>query len=126
MRASSGAASSRVSTLMMPPLTEDTAAMPSARPASPLSAMGYPSNAVATAGGAPGALISTAVMEPPNVPAQYNADNSAIAGTGSKYRENGSSSATPMDDDRPGSAPMITPATVPATIRAQHDRVGEQ
>ena len=29
-----------------------------------------PSNAVATAGGAPGALIRIAVIEPPNVPAQ--------------------------------------------------------
>jgi hypothetical protein len=54
----------------MPPATELTAAMPSARPASPFWARGKPSSAVATAGGAPGVLMRIAVIDPPKVPAQ--------------------------------------------------------
>ena len=51
-------------------MTLETAARPSARPASPFWAIGKPSSAVAAAGGAPGALMRIAVIEPPNVPAQ--------------------------------------------------------
>ena len=65
-----GAANIKIIKLKIPPKTLDTAAKPSALPGSPFFAIGYPSRAVATAGGAPGALINIAVMEPPKVPAQ--------------------------------------------------------
>ena len=68
--ASRGAAKIRMISEKMPPITLDTAAMPRARPASPFCAMGNPSSAVAAAGGAPGALMMIAVIDPPKVPAQ--------------------------------------------------------
>ena len=68
----------------IPPTTLDTAAIPKALPASPFCAIGNPSNAVAAAGGAPGALINIAVIEPPKVPPQYKAAIAAIAWLGSK------------------------------------------
>ena len=68
--ANKGVAAIKITKLNIPPNTLDTAARPKACPGSPFLAMGYPSNAVATAGGAPGALINIAVIDPPNVPAQ--------------------------------------------------------
>jgi len=69
-RASVGAAINRITSPIRPPTTLEKVAMPRARPASPRLAIGYPSSAVAAAGGAPGALIRIAVIEPPKVPAQ--------------------------------------------------------
>ena len=69
---------------IIPPTTLDTAAIPKALPACPFCANGNPSNAVAAAGGAPGALINIAVIDPPKVPPQYKAAIEAIATLGSK------------------------------------------
>lgn len=49
----------------MPPMEEQTSEMPSARPASPRIAMGYPSRAVAALDGVPGILNRIAVTPPP-------------------------------------------------------------
>ena len=69
----------------IPPTTLDTAAIPKALTSlAPFCAIGKPSNAVAAAGGAPGALINIAVIEPPKVPPQYKAAIAAIAWLGSK------------------------------------------
>ena len=68
--ANKGVAAIKITKLKIPPNTLATAASPKALPGSPFLAIGYPSNAVATAGGAPGALINMAVIDPPNVPAQ--------------------------------------------------------
>ena len=50
-----------------PPIVLDTTATPSARPASPFCAKGYPSNVVAAEAEVPGVLIKIAVIEPANV-----------------------------------------------------------
>ena len=72
---------------------------------------------MATAGGAPGALIKIAVIEPPNVPAQYRAANIAIAGIGSSCNVNGVKSAIAIGELNPGSAPTSTPIRTPSEIR---------
>ena len=40
---------------------------------------------------------------------------------GSMAKVNGKSSATPLTADRPGSAPMISPATVPTKTTSRWD-----
>src|SRR3546814_19766631 len=71
--ANRGAARIKMTRLKSPPITLDTAAMPRARPASPRCALGYPSQEVAPAGGAPGVLINMVGIGPPTVPAQSSA-----------------------------------------------------
>ena len=79
----------------------------------------YPSKAVATAGGAPGALINIAVMEPPKVPAQYRAAIIEIDATGSKLIVNGISKAMAIGELSPGKAPTSTPIKTPPKIKAK-------
>ena len=112
-----GAANIKIIKLKIPPKTLDTAAKPRALPGSPFFAMGYPSRAVATAGGAPGALMSIAVIDPPNVPAQYRAAIIAIAATGSNVMVNGINNAIAMGELNPGRAPTNTPINTPPKIR---------
>src|SRR3546814_16810394 len=77
--ANRGAARIKMTRLKRQPITLDTAAMPRARPASPRCAIGYPSKAVATAGGAPGVLNHMAVIDPPQVTAPKTAATNKIA-----------------------------------------------
>ena len=51
---------------MVPPAKELYAAMASALPALPCCAMGYPSKAVATVPGTPGAFSNIEDVDPPN------------------------------------------------------------
>jgi hypothetical protein len=60
--------------------------------------------------------MSIAVIEPPNVPAQYRAAIIDIATTGSRPRVNGKSSATAMVELSPGSAPIMTPISTERKI----------
>ncbi|OPZ49938.1 MAG: hypothetical protein BWY92_01184 [Firmicutes bacterium ADurb.BinA052] len=57
----------RISTMIptAPPTKDATSDTPSASPALPFLASGYPSNAVTTADGVPGVFMVTAVIEPP-------------------------------------------------------------
>ena len=50
---------------IIPPMNEPMPAMPSAVPARPCWAMGYPSMQVMTEAASPGVLISTEVIVPP-------------------------------------------------------------
>ena len=102
-----------------PPTTLDTAAIPNAFPACPFWAIGKPSNAVAAAGGAPGALMSIAVIDPPNVPPQYKAAIAAIAWLGSRYIVKGNSKAIAIPELKPGKAPIRTPVIVEPNIKAK-------
>src|SRR5699024_7157644 len=52
-------------TLPVPPINEAMAVIPSAGPARPDCASGYPSNAETTDGASPGMLSSTDVVDPP-------------------------------------------------------------
>ena len=115
--ANKGAANIKIIKLNIPPITLDTAAKPRALPGSPFLAIGYPSRAVATAGGAPGALIKIAVIDPPKVPAQYNAAIIDIAATGSNEMVNGINKAIAIGELKPGKAPTKTPIKTPARIR---------
>ena len=65
--ASCGASSARQIALIKPPINEDTAEMPSARPAFPFLFMGYPSSRVAVADGVPGVFSRIADMLPPYI-----------------------------------------------------------
>ena len=103
--------------LKIPPKTLETAAKPRALPGSPFFAIGYPSRAVATAGGAPGALIRIAVIDPPKVPAQYSAAIIAIAATGSREIVKGIRSAIAIGELKPGKAPTKTPINTPDKIK---------
>ena len=116
--ANNGAAKIKTIKLKTPPKTLDTAASPNALPGSPFFAIGYPSKAVATAGGAPGAFINIAVIEPPKVPAQYNAAIIAIAATGSKEIVKGIRSAIAIGELKPGKAPTKTPIKTPDKIKS--------
>ena len=69
-RASKGAAAIKQTTEMIPPIVEETAAIPNARPASPRCANGYPSKHVVALADVPGVLIRIAVIAPANVAAQ--------------------------------------------------------
>ena len=71
---------------------------------------------MATAGGAPGALIKIAVIEPPNVPAQYSAAIIQIDATGSRLIVNGNNNAIAIGELNPGSAPTKTPISTPPKI----------
>ena len=71
---------------------------------------------MATAGGAPGALINIAVIEPPKVPAQYNAAIIEIEATGSRLIVNGINNAIAIGELKPGSAPTKTPINTPPKI----------
>ena len=115
--ASVGAKIIRTVKEIIPPTTLDTAAMPKALPAWPFWAIGKPSKAVAAAGGAPGALINIAVIDPPNVPPQYNAAIAAIAWLGSKYIVNGNNNAMAIPELNPGRAPINTPTIVDPSIK---------
>ena len=115
--ANNGAAKIKIIKLKIPPKTLDTAASPSARPGSPFLAIGYPSKAVATAGGAPGAFINIAVMDPPKVPAQYKAAIIEIAATGSREIVKGINKAIAIGELRPGNAPTKTPIKTPDNIK---------
>ena len=115
--ASNGAAKINTIKLNIPPKTLETAASPRALPGSPFFAMGYPSRAVATAGGAPGALINIAVIDPPKVPAQYKAAIIAIAATGSNVMVNGINKAIAIGELKPGRAPTKTPMNTPPQIK---------
>ena len=58
---------------MMVPKKENTTPVPNALPASPLSAMGFPSKQVATEEGVPGMLSRMAEIRPPEMPPMYRA-----------------------------------------------------
>ena len=116
--ANNGAAKIKTIKLNTPPKTLDTAASPNALPGSPFFAIGYPSKAVATAGGAPGALINIAGIEPPKVPAQYKAAIIAIAATGSKEIVKGIRRAIAIGELKPGKAPTKTPIKTPDKIKS--------
>ena len=115
--AKSGAANIKIIKLKIPPKTLETAAKPRALPGSPFFAIGYPSKAVATAGGAPGALIRIAVIDPPKVPAQYSAAIIAIAATGSREIVKGIRRAIAIGELKPGKAPTKTPINTPDKIK---------
>ena len=117
--ASSGVANKNIIIAKIPPKTLQIAAKPRALPGSPFFAIMYPSKAVATAGGAPGALINIAVMEPPKVPAQYRAAIIEIDATGSRLIVNGISKAIAIGELSPGKAPTNTPIKTPPKIKAK-------
>jgi hypothetical protein len=62
-------------------------------------------------------LIKIAVIDPPNVPAQYNAAIIDIAATGSKEIVNGINKAIAIGELKPGKAPTKTPIKTPERIK---------
>ena len=88
-------------------------AMPRARPASPFSAIGYPSRIVADEAGVPGVLMRTAGIDPPKIPPLYTPRRSKMPVMGCIENVNGNVKATAMVADMPGIAPPMTPTTMP-------------
>ena len=94
------------------PKKDDAAAKPTARPASPRRAMGWPSKQVAALGASPGMLSRIAGTEPPSVAAPIipAIRNMAVSASHPKVK------VMPMvrpARNSPGSAPRMSPDTAP-------------
>ena len=89
--------------------------MPSqiARPGSPFLAIGKPSNIVASEDGVPGMPSSVAVIKPPAEPPTYMPTIADSPCNGSSPNVNGSATMIVIVIVTPGSAPPITPTSVP-------------
>ena len=61
-------------------------------------------------------MISIAVIDPPKVPAQYNAAIIDIDATGSRLIVNGINKAIAIGELNPGKAPTNTPTKTPPKI----------
>ena len=111
--ASCGARNSSANTETMPPKNDPVVETPMALPPNPFCVIGKPSNVVAMLASVPGVRSRMAVSEPPYTELQYTAPSSISPSLGSMPKVIGMASATPMVDERPGSAPTTRPATVP-------------
>ncbi len=112
--ASAGDTSISSTTPKVPAMNEPIAAMPSAGPARPCSAIWWPSRQVTTDADSPGVLISTDVIVPPYIVPAYSAASMMIPEVGFMPNVSGSNSATPEGGPTPGSAPIRMPSVTPA------------
>ena len=90
---------------------------PNAFPACPCSAIGAPSNVVATEDGVPGILRRIAEIKPPDVPPTYSAISIAIPFNAPIPYVMGRQSATAMVDVNPGIEPKMMPIITPSAHR---------
>jgi len=103
--------------LSRPPTKEVRIPTPNALPASPLSAMGPPSNTVAIEEAVPGILSRIAEINPPEIPPIYRPTNSEIPFIGSMPNDIGKNKIIAMEADRPGIEPNTIPTITPAKIK---------
>ena len=101
------------------PMAEYKIPAPSAFPASPLSAIGPPSNTVAMEEGVPGIFNKIAEINPPEIPPMYSPISNEIPLVGSRPKDKGRNRTTAMVADSPGMDPKMIPTTTPRQIKAK-------
>ena len=104
---------------MRPPTKEVKMPMPMALPASPLSAIGPPSNTVAMEEGVPGIFSRMAEIRPPDMPPRYKPTSSEMPFMGSMPKDMGKNRISAMVELRPGMEPKMMPITTPMKIRSR-------
>ena len=105
--------------LIRPPTKEVRIPTPRALPASPLSAMGPPSNTVAMEDAVPGIFSRMAEIRPPEMPPRYRPTKRAMPFMGSMPKDMGRNRISAIDADSPGIEPKIMPMTTPIKISAR-------
>ena len=111
-----GMASASMKAPMTAPTRELISAAPSARPASPFLAMGWPSRMVAAEMDSPGTPNRMEVMSPVVAVTASIPSRKAKADTGSMPNVNGSINASATTPPRPGRIPTVNPIAVPRSI----------
>ena len=99
------------------PKSELMMAAPSARPASPFLAMGWPSTIVEAVVGSPGIPKRIDVMSPVVLVTAAIPRRNANASTGVILKMNGSMSASVVGPPRPGRMPTAKPMAMPISMR---------
>ncbi len=99
------------------PKSERMMAAPSARPASPFLAMGWPSTIVEAVVGSPGIPKRIDVMSPVVLVTAAIPRRNANASTGVILKMNGSMSASVVGPPRPGRMPTAKPMAMPISMR---------
>mgnify|MGYP006245048771 FL=1 len=102
-----------------PPTKEPYVAYPSARPASPFSAIGNPSRAVQADAGVPGVRKSIAAKDPPNFVPTYTPIITKRAGNGFKEYVTGNKIIIAIGELNPGKAPTSSPKNVPKNSKVK-------
>ena len=102
---------------MSAPTSELISAAPSARPASPFLAIGWPSTTVAADSPSPGTPNRIEVMSPVVAATECMPSRNANASTGLILNTNGSISASVAAPPMPGSRPTTKPSAIPTSIR---------
>ena len=108
-----GMASARKRAPKIAPTKELISAAPSARPASPFLAIGWPSTITAALMPSPGTPKSTEVMSPVVAVTALAPNRKANADVGSMLKVNGSISASATAPPRPGRIPTTNPIATP-------------
>ncbi len=103
---------------MIVPMKENTTPVPSAFPASPLSAIGFPSKQVATEEGVPGIFSRMAEIRPPEIPPMYSAISMEMPCEEVTEYVTGRNMTTAIVAVRPGIEPKMIPTMVPSATRA--------
>ena len=93
---------------------------PSAFPASPLSAIGPPSNTVEMEDGVPGIFSRMAEISPPEIPPSYKPTRSEIPFIGVIPKDIGRNRTTAIVADRPGIEPNMIPTITPISMSSRH------
>ena len=105
------------------PKSELMIAAPSARPASPFLAMGWPSTIVEAVVGSPGIPNRIEVMSPVVLVTAAIPRRNANASTGVILKTKGSMSASVVGPPRPGRMPTAKPIAMPISIRPKAGQV---
>ena len=116
MLASTGETNIKARMEMNPPRKLETIPSPSALPALPCMAMGYPSNVVAIDAAVPGMFIKIAAIRPPEKPPMYTPSRRARPSATAMRNVMGRNKAIAIVVERPGMAPKINPTTTPNKI----------
>ena len=104
---------------MRPPMKAPIAAVASATAALPWRAMRCPSKVEAIAEDCPGVFSRIPAVESPNRPPKYTPANMMNAAVGSRAKVIGSSSATAIEEPRPGRTPTAVPSTAPISTNSR-------